>query len=95
MLEQNKTSLIGHTGVNGSTPWSRMDQFGKWQLISGENIAYGPSTSLGVMSILIKSPEHYANIYRSSFKLLGVYCGPHPVYKTNCVMDFSGGFVPY
>ena len=94
VLDQNSTGLIGHIGSNGSTPWSRMNQFGTWQIVAGENIAYGPSTSLGVMSILIKSALHFANIYRPSFTLLGVFCGPHPNYVTSCVFDFTGGFIP-
>ncbi len=72
-----------------------MNWYGTWQVTAGENIMYGPNNALAVMAGLIKSPAHFANIFRPSFTVSGIACGPHKVYANMCTITYAGGFVNY
>jgi uncharacterized protein YkwD len=40
----------------------------------------------------VKGRGHRKNTFIRGFTAAGVACGPHPRYKTMCVVDFAGGF---
>jgi len=94
---QGPLGETGHRGPDGSQPADRIGRHGKWESIIGENIAYGRyRTGRDVVAGLIVDdgvPDrgHRKTLFHPSFRLIGVNCGPHKVYRTMCVMNFAGG----
>jgi len=98
MDDQSKTGQTGHTGSDGSSMSQRIDRYGKWEKIIGENIAYGPTDAQWIVTGLlvddgVPSRGHRKNIFNPEFKVIGVSYGVHPKIRTVTVMDFAGGFV--
>ncbi|MBE7411121.1 MAG: CAP domain-containing protein [Leptospiraceae bacterium] len=88
---------VGHTGTDGSTPSSRMNRFGKWDLLSAENISYGYNVARDVLIQLIvddgvPSRGHRLNLLKKGIHYAGVGCGDHKMYKSMCVMNFAGKY---
>lgn len=95
--DQGATGELGHTGRDGSSMSERIERYGKWDVTIGENISYGPKQGDAVVVSLlvddgVASRGHRENIMSSQYKVVGVACGPHPRYRTVCVMDFAGGY---
>jgi uncharacterized protein YkwD len=72
-----------------------MNRYGKWDLAAGENIDYGNTQARRiVISFLIDdgvlSRGHRKNILDKAFNFIGVAVGPHPTYRSMCVLDFAG-----
>lgn len=63
---------FSHTGLNGSTPASRMNQVGYTSSYYGENIAAGDTTPEEVVQAWIDSPDHRANLLNPSFTQVGI-----------------------
>lgn len=87
-----------HTGSDGSTPSSRIERFGKWENTVGENIDFGSKTGLdSLISFIVDDGVdgrgHRANIFKSDFKVIGIYCAPHKTFKRVLVTPFAGGIV--
>jgi hypothetical protein len=82
--------FFSHTGLDGSTPLSRMQAAGYTNvLVWGENIAAGQSDAQSVMAAWMNSPGHAANILSASYRNIGIgvaYGGPYGVYW---VQDFG------
>jgi len=96
-LEQGKSGATGHSGADGSSPFDRMNRYGKWSGTAGENISYGAGDARGIVIQLIvddgvASRGHRANIFMAAFKVVGVGVGPHPKYGAVCVQDFSAEY---
>ncbi len=88
----------GHRGSGFSTPWSRMDRFGRRHGTAAENIAYGTRDPRAiVLAQLIDagvwSRGHRKNILSQDFRVAGVAYGAHAGYGTMCVIDFAAFFV--
>ena len=96
-VDQGKSGATGHSGADGSSPFDRMNRFGKWQGTAGENISYGSGDARGIVIQLmvddgVASRGHRANIFSSAFRVVGIGVGPHPQYGTLCVQDFAGAY---
>jgi uncharacterized protein YkwD len=95
--DEGESGVIGHRGGRSGDPRERIGRHGEWQGWIAENISYGPDEArLVVMQLIVDDgvPDrgHRKNFYSRDFRKAGVACGPHPVYRTMCVIDFAGGF---
>lgn len=96
--QQGKSGDTGH-GQGNFGMEKRISRHGNWLVTIAENVAYGPYTPDQGREVIIQllvddgvpGRGHRKNIYKDDFRLAGVACGPHPVYDTVCVIDFSGG----
>jgi uncharacterized protein YkwD len=89
---------LHHQGSDKSQPWDRVNRYGTWQKVIGENISLGyDRPSHIVMSLIIDdgvpTRGHRKNIFNSDFRVMGVACGEHPHYKTVCVITFAGEYI--
>ena len=97
VLDQGHRGAIGHNGRDGSTPFQRMERYGKWQVIAGENIAYGPDTAQAVVRDLIiddgvADRGHRINMFQPKYRVTGVACGRHQRYRVMCSISYAGGY---
>jgi hypothetical protein len=77
---------FSHTGPDGSTPFSRMQQAGYQGPTMGENIARGFPTPDAVMNAWFNSPGHLANILYPSYTQIGI-----GISGQSFVCDFGAG----
>jgi uncharacterized protein YkwD len=97
VMDQGASGAIQHTGGDGSQAWDRVNRYGTWEKSVAENIAYGSDKARNiVMSLIVDDGVpgrgHRKNIFNPDFRLIGVACGPHPTYRTVCVITFAGGY---
>lgn len=95
--DQSHSGKTGHIGHDSSKPYERMERYGSWEGLSGENIAYGDdSARMIVMQLIIDdgvpTRGHRENIFSQEFRYTGVAVGGHPIYRTMCVIDYAGEF---
>jgi uncharacterized protein YkwD len=94
---QESTGSVGHGSTEGSRPHERIGLYGNWEKMVGENIAYGQAQARDVILSFIvddgvPSRSHRQNLMNPKFCVVGIACGPHPVYQTMCVLIFAGGY---
>jgi Cysteine-rich secretory protein family len=97
VLDQGKIGALGHTGSNSSNPFERINRYGRWQKSAGENISYGAETATAVVRDLIVDdgiPDrgHRHNVFRADYRMAGVACGYHKVYKVMCVISYAAKY---
>lgn len=95
--EQGRSGDTGHVGRKSRGMRERIEQHGKWEKSIAENIGYGPEDPRNMVMQLIVDDGvpgrgHRKNIFGTEFKVAGVACGPHPRFRSMCVIDFAGGF---
>jgi uncharacterized protein YkwD len=95
---QGPTGRTGHEGPDGSDPGERVNRHGKWRGMMGENIYYGQGMNARqiVMGFIIDDgvPDrgHRNTIFNPQFRLAGVACGQHKVFKTMCVITYAADY---
>ena len=93
VVSQGPSGTVGH-GQFSQRLQARLAGAG----LAAEDIDYGAHSPDQVVRRLIVDagvPDrgHRDNIFRPSFELSGVSCGPHRVYGSMCVIDFAGAVV--
>jgi uncharacterized protein YkwD len=83
----------GHESSDGSSPADRAKRHGGGGFVA-EVIAYGPVDAADVVRQLIVDDGvadrgHRSIIYSPELRFAGVACGPHPEYRTMCVIDLG------
>ena len=98
VLDQGKTGKTGHDGSDRSTPFTRIQRYGKGYTHAGENLAYGPATGRDIVVQLliddgVPSRGHRTNIMNKNFVQTGVSFGTHPQFGTMCAIMYANGYV--
>jgi uncharacterized protein YkwD len=88
---------VGHGGSDWSSPDSRLNRYGRWSALWGENVSYGKATARDIVLALIiddglKGRKHRKNIFNPAFAYAGAAYGSHARYRTVCSIEFAGGF---
>lgn len=95
---QSLSGQTGHTGADGSDPFTRMERYGSYNGSAGENISYGSKTAREIVVTLliddgVKSRGHRKNIMSTEFTHTGVgFAGTHKAYGCECVLDFARSY---
>ena len=97
--DQERTGLVGHRGSDGSLPAGRIQRHGVWRGSAAEMISYGQGTAVEVVLQLIVDDgvtdrAHRHTVFNPVLRVAGVACGPHPSYRTSCVIDLAGTMAP-
>ena len=85
-------------GATGhGNPSGRMNRYGRWSVLWGENISYGKTSARDIVLTLIVNDglpgrKHRKNIFNPTFNYAGAASGPHARYGTVCTTDFAGGY---
>ncbi|KAJ8563934.1 hypothetical protein ON010_g7411 [Phytophthora cinnamomi] len=86
-------NYLGHTGSDGSTVESRIDDEGYYWTDVAENVAAGQASVSSVMSSWMSSKHHRANILSRQYKMFG--CGysyrASSKYDHYWTQDFAAG----
>lgn len=93
-----KTGLNGHTGSDGSTLSTRIEQQGRWKGGVTENLAYQQFTALDILLYWIVNDgvatrADRKNIFNQSFGICGLAAGTHPKFKTVVVLVIAGDII--
>jgi uncharacterized protein YkwD len=91
--EQSHSGNTGHDGDDGSSPGDRVRRRGGGAFVA-EVIAYGPLDAEDAVRQLIVDDGvadrgHRGIIFAPELRFAGVSCGPHPDYRTMCVIDLG------
>jgi uncharacterized protein YkwD len=88
----------GHGGSDGSSPFDRINRYGTWAVVAGENISYSPinTAQWHIIQLLIDDgvPDrgHRKTLLKPDYNVAGVACGDHPVLGNVCVMTYAGKY---
>ena len=96
--DQGGSGATGHKGNDSTFIEQRVKPFGSWQGGIGENLTYGnESARERLLTWLIDDGfpgrGHRLRLMSSDYKVAGVCCGPHPEFKSMCVITLAGGFI--
>ena len=93
LADQQHSGAVGHVGSDGSSPGIRVKQVGGGPFVA-EIISYGSIDAADAMRQLIVDDGvadrgHRSIVYSPELRYAGAACGPHPVYRTMCVIDLG------
>ena len=98
--DQARTGALGHTGSDGSDLVTRINRYGMWGVLCGENCAYGSVTARDIIVQLLiddgaPSRGHRINILKQEFKKVGIGFNKNgnAPYGAVTVMDFAGSYI--
>lgn len=89
---------FGHAGSDRSNPGERLNRYGTWHVLWGENISYGKATARDIVMALIVDDglpgrKHRKNIFNPEFHFAGAAVGPHARYRTLCSIEFAAVYL--
>jgi uncharacterized protein YkwD len=89
--------VTGHKGSDGSSPNARLERYGSWEGVVGENIVYDVNTAREIVIGLIiddgtPNRGHRRNIFDPNHRVTGVSITDSPANGARCVLDYAGGF---
>jgi len=96
--ELGERDATGHFSHDGDSPADRLGRHGRWKGALAENIAFGPPSGARMVLQLVVDDgvpgrQHRANFFRPEMRKIGVGCGPHPSYRTVCVIDLAVDYI--
>lgn len=91
--EQAADGNTGHEGADGSNPGDRVRRHGGGAYVA-EVIEYGASDAVDAIRQFIVDDGvadrgHRGILFDPRLRYAGVSCGPHPEFRTMCVIDFG------
>lgn len=91
--EQRHSGNTGHYGSDGSSPSIRVARRGGGQMVT-EVIAYGAFDATDVVRQLViddgvPGRGHRKAVFGARLRYAGVACGPHPKFRTMCVIEMA------
>jgi hypothetical protein len=98
ILDISLSGKDGHDGINGSSPWNRMNRYGKYNGSASENISYGPGTGRAIVIAFliddgVPSRGHRQNNMSTTVNCIGVSMGSWASSSTSiCVLDFANNY---
>ncbi len=87
----------GHKGSDWSGPGDRLNRYGHWSTLAGENVAYGERSAREIVMALViddgvRGRGHRKNIFNPMFAFAGAASGSHARYRSVCSIEFAAGF---
>jgi uncharacterized protein YkwD len=89
--------ITGHRGSDGSSPNARLERYGMWDGVVGENIVYDVTTAREIVIGLIiddgtSTRGHRRNIFDPNHRITGVSISESPANGARCVITYAGGY---
>lgn len=89
--------VTGHKGSDGSSPNARLERYGAWEGMVGENIVYDVNTARQIVIGLIiddgtANRGHRRNIFDPNHRVAGVSITDSADNGARCVLNYAGGF---
>jgi uncharacterized protein YkwD len=97
VLDIGPKGLLSYQSSDGTDTEDRVNKYGTFDELLGENIDFGPNDSMGVIvSLTLDDGEtdrpHRNNLFNPDYNKIGIACGPHQTEYELCVMDFADHF---
>jgi uncharacterized protein YkwD len=89
--------ITGHRGSDGSSPNARLERYGRWEGVVGENIVYEVRTAREIVIGLIvddgtSNRGHRRNIFDPNHRITGVSISDSSPNGAKCVITYVGGY---
>jgi uncharacterized protein YkwD len=89
--------LTSHRGTDGSDPTTRIERYGAWSGVIGEEISYGARDAREVIGNLliddgVANRSHRKSLLNPRWRYVGIACAFHARYRTVCVLDLASTY---
>lgn len=89
--------ITGHRGSDGSSPNARLERYGRWEGVVGENIVYDIRTAREIVIGLIiddgtSNRGHRRNIFNPQHQVAGVSVTDSQTHGAKGVITYVGGY---